>query len=151
MRKITARSGVGLGLAILLALGSLQGCFQLQRAAGCNNPGIFGCQDKGPESSGLEQPPTDLKRASPGGRSQQAPVKDGGYPEAHEYPWSRPLDDCMAAGGTRTECFSSLPTNIREQFEAWEKERAAERRRQFQQRSVQQTFGVERVDPRSQD
>jgi hypothetical protein len=62
----------GLGLASLLTLGSLQGCFELQRAVGCGNPGIFGCKDKGPEPSEITQPPADLKRAPPGGRSRIA-------------------------------------------------------------------------------
>jgi hypothetical protein len=121
-------------LAILFALGSLQGCFGLQRASGCSNPGILGCKDKGPEPSEITQPPAGLRRAPADGREKRAPVDDGRYLEGHEYPWSRPLDDCMAAGGTRTECFASLPADILEQFEDWEAERAAQRRRQFEQR-----------------
>ena len=149
MNKIFVKGGIV--LAIVLALGSLQGCFGLQRAWGCNNPGILGCKDKGPEPSEITQPPDGLKRAPPGGRAQRAPVGDGRYLEGHEYPWSRPLDDCMAAGGTRTECFASLPPDILEQFEAWEAERAAQRHRQFQQRSRQPSFGVESVDPTTRD
>jgi hypothetical protein len=76
----------GLGLASLLTLGSLQGCFELQRAVGCGNPGIFGCKDKGPEPSEITQPPADLKRAPPGGRAREAPVGDGRYREEHEHP-----------------------------------------------------------------
>jgi hypothetical protein len=140
MNKNIVRGGIV--LATLLALGSLQGCFGLQRAWGCSNPGILGCKDKGPEPSEITQPPADLKRA---------PVGDGGYREGHEHPWSRPLDDCMAAGGTRTECFASLPPDILEQFEAWEVERAAQRRRQLEQRSRQPSFGVESVDPTTRD
>jgi len=149
MNKIVVRGATLLG--ILLALGSLQGCFGLQHAAGCNSPGVFGCKDTGPEPPEITQPPTDLKRAPPGGRAQQAPVGVGSYLEGHEYPWSRPLDDCMAAGGTRTECSARLPPDILEQFEAWEAERAAQRRRQLQQRSRERTFGVESVCPRARD
>ena len=138
-------------LAFLLALGSLQGCFGLQRAAGCNNPGIFGCKDKGPEPSEITQPPNDLKHAPPGGRVQRVPARGGRYQEGHEYPWSRPLDDCMAAGGTRTECFANLPPDILAQFEAWEVERATERRRQFQQKSRKPAFGVESLKTNDRD
>jgi hypothetical protein len=113
MNKIVVRGGIA--LAILLVLGSLQGCIELQRAAGCSNPGIFGCKDKGPEPSEITRPPADLKRAPPGGRASRAPIGDCRYLDGHEYPWSRPLDDCMAAGGTRTECFASLPPDILEQ------------------------------------
>jgi len=35
----------------------------------------------------------------------------------------------MAAGGLRTECFKKLPPDILVQFEAWEADRAAIRRR----------------------
>ena len=105
-------------LAILLALATCQGCFGLQRAMGCNDPGIFGCNMEPTDPSEITQPPAGLQPAQ------------GRYLEGQEYPWSRPLDDCMAAGGTRTECFASLPPEILEQFEAWEAERAATRRQQ---------------------
>ncbi len=127
---------VGVVLATLLALVTCQGCFGLQRAMGCNDPGIFGCKM---EPSEITPPPAGLQPAQ------------GRYLEGQEYPWSRPLDDCMAAGGTRTECFASLTPEILEQFEAWEADRAAQRRRQFQQRSRQPSFGVEPVDPTTGD
>jgi hypothetical protein len=122
MNMIIVKSGIM--IAILLILSSIQGCFGLQRAAGCNNPGLLGCKDKGPEPR---------------------------YLEGHEHPWSRLLDNCMAAGWTRTECFSSLPPDMLEQFESWEAEKALERGRKFQQRSRQPSLGVEPVDQISQD
>jgi hypothetical protein len=145
MNRIIVRAGIV--LAILAALGSLQGCFEWQRAWGCSDPGILGCKDEMPEPSEITPPPAGLKRAPPGGRAQQAPVGDGRYLEGHDYPWSRPLDDCMAAGGTRPECFASLPPDILEQFEAWEAERGTQRRRSFLWRSGQPSFGFEPVDP----
>ena len=144
MKKIVVTGGIA--LAIMVALGSLQGCLGLQRAAGCNNPGILGCKDKGAEMSEITQPPNDLKPAPPGGRPQERSVGDGRYLEGREYPWSQPLDDCMAAGGTRSECFDSLPPDILEQFEAWEAERASQRGRQLQQRSPHPAFGTETSD-----
>jgi hypothetical protein len=66
----------GIGLAVLPALGCLQGCFEWQRAWGRNDPGILGCKDKMPEPSEITQPPAGLKRAPPGGRAQQASVGD---------------------------------------------------------------------------
>ena len=149
MNKIAARGGVL--LATLLALGGLSGCFGLQRAAGCSNPGIFGCEYKGPEATEIAPAPAELKRAPPDGRAEQAPDGDGRYLEGHEYPWSRYLDDCIAVGGTRAECVASLPPDILQQFEAWEAERAAQRRRQFQQRSRQPSFGVESLKPNTRD
>ncbi|MDG2176417.1 MAG: hypothetical protein P8M72_09865 [Gammaproteobacteria bacterium] len=47
-------------LAVVVVFGCLTGivgCYQLQHAVGCNNPGLFGCKDKpefrpqGPEAS----------------------------------------------------------------------------------------------------
>lgn len=138
----------GVLFASLLALITCQGCMKLQRAVGCDNTGIFGCKDKPSE---IQPPDPELRRAPPAGRAQHAPEGDGRYLEGHEYPWSQPLDDCMAAGGTRTECFASLPADILEQFEAWEAERAVQRRRQLQQRLSQPSFGVEPVAPASGD
>ena len=132
MSKIVVSGAIA--LTILLVLGSLQGCFELQRAAGCGSPGVFGCKDKGPDPFEIAQPPASLKRAPPSGRPQEPPVGDGRYLEGHDYPWSRPLDDCMAAGGARADCFDSLPPDMLEQFESWEAERTAQRGRRLQQR-----------------
>ena len=56
------------GSLFLTILFSLSGCFQLQRAVGCNSPGIFGCKDK-PQSApqGPEAYP-ELRRAPESGR-----------------------------------------------------------------------------------
>lgn len=70
---------------------------------------------------------------------------DGG-----QQPWIQPLNECMAAGNSRTECFEKLPPDILARFEAWEAERAKNRRRLFQQRQNPQNspaFGVEPDDP----
>ena len=121
---------VGIVFATLLVLATFQGCFELQRAVGCNNTGIFGCKD---EPSEIQSLPFELKPAQ------------GRYLEEHEFPWSRPFDDCMAAGGTRTECFESLPPEILAQFEAWEAERARMRRQQTmrERQSPDPAFGVD--------
>lgn len=137
-------------LAILLT-----GCFEAQRALGCNDTGVLGCKD---EPSDIQPPDPELRPAPSGGRSlprpnprEQAPeVTASGYLEHHQYPWSQPLNECMAAGGLRTECFKKLPPDILVQFEAWEADRAAIRRRQFQQRRELENsplFGVEPNGP----
>jgi hypothetical protein len=72
-------------------------------------------------------------------------LAQGAADEGHEYPWSQPLDECMAAGGLRTECFESLPPDILAQLEAWEAERGAIRRQQLQRRQQLEnstSFGV---------
>jgi len=38
--------GSGVLAAACLVLVTCQGCIKVQRAAGCNNPGILGCKDK---------------------------------------------------------------------------------------------------------
>jgi len=60
-------------LAVLFVLTSLQGCFGLQRAWGCSDPGIFGCKDIPPEGADEITQPEDsgLKRAPSGGRQQR--------------------------------------------------------------------------------
>lgn len=105
-------------ITVLVFTSLLAGCFEAQRAAGCNNTGIFGCKDAPAE---IQPPDPELRPAPAGGRSPQ-------------HPWTQPLNDCMAAGGLRTECFEQLPPDILVQYEAWEAERAAIRRRQFEQR-----------------
>lgn len=137
----------GIVIAVLMALSSLQGCFGLQRAVGCSNPGVLGCRDKISEASESTQAPSDVEHAP----SRSTQVGDGRYLDGHEYPWSRILDECMAAGGTRTECFATLPSDILEQFEAWEAERAAQRRGQIDQESRHPSFGVESVNPSIKD
>ncbi len=142
---------------LLLAI-LLTGCFEAQRALGCNNTGILGCKD---EPSEIQPPNPELKRAPPGGRSplprQEEQVPEFAtrrYLEDHEYPWSQPLDECMAAGGLRTECFENLPPDILIQFEAWEAERATIRRQQFQHRLQPEnssSFGVEPDNQNTED
>ncbi len=68
-------------LAILLVLGSLQGCFEWQRAWGCSEPGILGCKDIVPEGADEITQPGDsgLKRAPPGGRQQQPQKINEGF------------------------------------------------------------------------
>jgi hypothetical protein len=58
----------------------------------------------------------------------------GALDEGHEHPWSRALDECMAAGGQRSDCWESMPPDILAELEAWEAERGVIRRRQFQSR-----------------
>ena len=113
----------GFVCATLLALVTCQGCFELQRAAGCNNTGIFGCKD---EPSEIQEPDPDLKRAPPGGRF---PPTDR---EREQQPWATLIDDCMASGGQRTECIENLPPDILAQLEALESGNAAIRRRQLE-------------------
>jgi hypothetical protein len=58
----------------------------------------------------------------------------GALDEGHEHPWSRALDECMAAGGQRSDCWESMPPDILAELEAWEAERGVIRRRQFESR-----------------
>ena len=80
-----AKAMTTLLLAILLT-----GCFQAQRALGCNNTGIFGCRD---EPSEIQPPDPELRRAPSGGRSppprqedQVAQFATRRFLEGHEYP-----------------------------------------------------------------
>ncbi len=114
---------VGVLLATLLGLLMCQGCFKLQRAIGCNNTGILGCKD---EPSEIQEPNPDLQRAPLGGRF---PAR---YQEGQEQPWTALIDDCMAAGGQRTDCIENLPPDVLAQLEAWESRNAAMRRRQLE-------------------
>ena len=107
MKKPTVKGGIV--FAALLALVMCQGCFELQRAVGCNNTGIFGCKD---EPSEIQEPNPDLKRAPPGGRYPRR------YQEGEPQPWTTLIDDCMAGGGQRTECIENLPPDILAQLEA---------------------------------
>lgn len=76
-------------LAVLLT-----GCFEAQRALGCNDTGILGCKD---EPSDIQPPDPELRPAPSGGRSlprpnprEQAPeVTASGCLEHHQYPWSQ--------------------------------------------------------------
>jgi len=129
------------------------GCFQAQRALGCNNTGIFGCKDDPSEIPApdpeLRRAPSEVRALSPGQEKQVPEFATRRYLEGHEYPWSQPLDDCMAAGGLRTECIENLPPDILAQFEAWEAKRGTTRRRQFQQRRQPENsplLGVESSD-----
>jgi hypothetical protein len=144
--------------ALLLSI-LLTSCFQAQRAMGCNNIGVFGCKD---EPSEIQLPDPELSRAPSIRRSALRPsqpeqlqeIAADRNPQGNEYPWIQPLNECMAAGGLRTECFESLPPDILAEFEAWEAERATIRRRQFQQRQQPEnspSFGVETNDPNTED
>jgi hypothetical protein len=55
----------------------------------------------------------------------------GALDEGQEYPWTQALDECMAAGGQRSDCWESMPPDILAELEAWEAERGVIRRRQF--------------------
>ncbi len=48
---------------LLIALLSLASCFELQRAVGCNNTGIFGCKDKAESPPQGPETYPELKRA----------------------------------------------------------------------------------------
>ena len=85
-----------------------------------------------------QEVPPELSEIQP----DWVPIDDGRYLPGLEYPWSRPLDDCMGTGRTRTECFASLPPELLEQFEAWEAEQAAVRRQLTRRRLPGPGFGV---------
>ena len=116
--------------------------------------GIVGCKD---ELSEIQPPDPEPRSARSGEGSPPRPIQQqvpevapGSYLEGHEYPWSQPLDECMAASGLRTECIEKLPPDILARFEAWEAKRATVRQRRFQQRRQPEnlpSFGVERDDP----
>jgi hypothetical protein len=59
---------------------------------------------------------------------------EGALDEGLEHPWSRALDECMAAGGQRSDCWESMPPDILAEMEVWEAERGVVRRRQFDSR-----------------
>ena len=54
--------------------------------------------------------------------------------EGRKHPWTQALDECMAAGGQRSDCWESMPAEILAEMEAWEAERGVVRRRQFEAR-----------------
>jgi hypothetical protein len=121
MRKVTVKGSIG--FAILLCFAACQGCFQAQRAMGCNNTGILGCKD---EPSEIQESNPDLQRAPPRGRFSPR------YQEGQEQPWTALIDACMAAGGQRSECIEKLPPEVLIQLEAWESANAAMRREQLE-------------------
>lgn len=57
-------------------------------------------------------------------------------------PWVPLIDDCMARGGTRSECIESLPPEVLEELEVSEGEVAARRRELMRNRNGEQAFGV---------
>ncbi len=144
-----------LTLTLLAVLST--GCFETQRAAGCNNVGILGCKD---EPSDIRPSQPELRTAPSAARSvpradpyQQPPaMTNTDAVSGHQYPWTQPLNECMATGGLRSECFEKLPPEILAQFEAWEAERASIRRRQFERRhdpDGSSPFGMGSVEPES--
>jgi len=64
-----------------------------------------------------------------GSAQAQLPLDEG-----HEHPWTQSIGECMAAGGQRSDCYESMPADIRAELEAWEAERGVVRRRQFESR-----------------
>lgn len=58
----------------------------------------------------------------------------GALDEGHEHPWTRAIDECMAAGGQRSDCYESMPPDVLAELEAWEAEQGVVRRRQFESR-----------------
>lgn len=116
-------------VSLLLAT-ALSGCLQAQRAASCRDYGVDGCKDN---SSQNEVSGPALQRA-----------------QLDDQSWVQPLNECMATGAQRTECFERLPPDMLAEYEAWEAEHANMRRRQFEQRQRLETrpaFGVEQSDP----
>jgi len=57
-------------------------------------------------------------------------------------PWVPLIDDCMARGGTRSECIESLPPEVLEELEVSEGEVAARRRALMRNQNGEQAFGV---------
>ena len=107
---------------VTLILASLcAGClFEAQRALGCNNVGVFGCKDK------VQPPNTDgpLPRRAEGRPSVLTNSRGERY-----YPgtpsWVPLIDNCMIAGGTRTDCIEALPPEELEKLEASEAKQGA--------------------------
>jgi hypothetical protein len=58
----------------------------------------------------------------------------GALDEGQQHPWTQAIDECMAAGGQRSDCYESMPADIRDQMESWEAERGVVGRRQFESR-----------------
>lgn len=91
--------------AVLLLLATTQGCFKVQRAAGCNNPGVLGCKD---DPSAVQVSPSGLE-------PDQGRVVDDR--ESLEF---RVLDDCSADKALRTECAERPPATRLGSLEATE-------------------------------
>jgi hypothetical protein len=82
-------------------------------------------------------------RSGAGGPEDRQPeiTTESGYVPGTP-PWVPLIDECMARGGTRSECIESLPPEVLEELEVSEREVAARRRALMRSRDGQQAFGV---------
>ena len=134
------------------------GCFEAQKAAGCNNIGVLGCKDKPSE---IEPPDPALKPAPVGGRhcpGDELPheTSDASDPDClrrNQHPKIQSLNGCMTTGGVREQCVDRLLPEVLIQLEAWEAERAGIRRRHSESRQEMDdssAFGVRADEPKRQ-
>ena len=65
----------------------------------------------------------------------ESAAAQGALDEGDKHPWTKALDECMAAGGQRSDCWNSMPPDITAEMEAWEAQRGVVRQRQFESRS----------------
>ncbi len=136
-------------IIVALILANLcTGCmYELQRAWGCSNVGIFGCKDKAQPRTADDVPPT-LRKAE--GR----PVLTNSRGERY-YPGTPSyvplIDNCIIAGGTRGDCIKALPSDELKKLEAVEAERGAVLREQMGARRGHEMFGGERTPAKQID
>ena len=81
-------------------------------------------------------------KSGPGAPDDQQPeiTSETGYVPGTP-PWVPVIDACMANGGTRGECIESLPPEMLEALESWEREIAFRRRALMRTRQREEIFG----------
>ena len=80
--------------------------------------------------------------SGPGAPEDQRPelTSETGYTPGTP-PWIPLIDACKANGGTRGECIESLPPDMLEALESWEREIAIRRRALMRTRQGAEAFG----------
>ncbi len=132
-------------IVVLILANLCTGCmYELQRAWGCNNVGIFGCKDKAQPRTADDVPPT-LRKAE--GRPSVLTNSRGEHYYIGTPTYVPLIDDCLALGGTRGACIEALPPDELKKLEAEEARRGATRRAQMRGRRAHEVFGGRREVP----
>ena len=121
--------------------------FEVQRALGCNNVGVFGCKDKA-DPPDPDAPVPRKAHGRPGtGVAAGSEVLTNSRGERY-YPGTPSyvplIDNCIIAGGARAECIEALPPEELAKLEAAEAERGAILREQMKARRGHEVFGGKR-------